>query len=153
MSTIDRAKRTRDTRRLYKFEEEWFRGEPNLPMNRLQDLAYDIWCYAGPHFHNFLDKTKPAKPIPAVVAGKGTRYNGRYYSYYDGERVVLARNERKKFVLIHEMVHALGYDDHDEAFVEKYFELLDYYNVCDSRTLTQIGVQYGLCEEPDADIW
>ena len=122
-------------------------------MNRLQDLAYDIWCYAGPHFHNFLDKTKPAKPIPAVVAGKGTRYNGRYYSYYDGERIVLARNERKKFVLIHEMVHALGYDDHDEAFVEKYFELLDYYNVCDSRTLTQIGVQYGLCEEPDADIW
>lgn len=145
--TKSQRKRTLDTRRLYKFEKEWFRGEPNLPINKLQDLAYDIWCYTGPYpFYK-------AKPLPAVVAGNGTKYNGRYYSYYDGERVVLARNERKKFVLIHEMVHALGYDDHDEEFVDKYFELLDYYNVCDRRTLTQIGVEYGLCEEPEADIW
>ena len=151
MNTINKQrKRTLDTRRLYKFEKEWFRGEPNLPMKVLQELAYDIWKEAGHAGYYYGDKVKP---LPAVVAGNGTRYNGRYYSYCDGERVELARSERKKFVLIHEMVHALGYDDHDEAFVEKYFELLDHYKVCSRRTLTQIGVEYGLCEEPDADIW
>lgn len=148
--TKSRLKRTLDTRRLYKFEKEWFRGEPNLPMKALQELANDIWKEAGYTGHYYGDKVKP---MPAVVAGKGTKYNGRYYSYCDGERVELARSERKKFVLIHEMVHALGYDDHDEDFVDKYFELLDYYKVCDRRTLLQIGVEYGLREEPDADIW
>ena len=148
--TKSQRKRTLDTRRLYKFEKEWFRGEPNLRMKVLQDLAYDIWKEAGYTGHYYFDKVRP---MPTVVAGKGTKYNGRYYSYCDGERVELARSERKKFVLIHEMVHALGYDDHDEDFVDKYFELLDHYKVCDRRTLLQIGVEYGIREEPDADIW
>ncbi len=148
--TKSRLKRTLDTRRLYKFEKEWFRGEPNLPMKALQELANDIWKEAGYTGHYYGSKVKR---MPAVVAGKGTKYNGRYYSYCDGERVELARSERKKFVLIHEMVHALGYDHHDEEFVDKYFELLDHYKVCDRRTLLQIGVEYGLCEEPEADIW
>lgn len=148
--TKSRLKRTLDTRRLYKFEKEWFRGEPNLPMKVLQELAHDIWKEAGHTGYYLGDKVKP---MPAVVAGKGTKYNGRYYSYCDGKRVELARNERKKFVLIHEMVHALGYDDHDEDFVDKYFELLDHYKVCDRRTLLTIGINYGLREEPDADIW
>lgn len=148
--TKSQRKRTLDTRRLYKFEKEWFRGEPNLPMKALQELAYDIWKEAGYTGYYHGDKVRP---MPTVVAGKGTRYNGRYYSYCDGERVELARNERKKFVLIHEMVHALGYGDHDEAFVDKYFELLDHYKVCDRRTLLQVGIEYGIREEPDADIW
>lgn len=150
MSITNVQKRRQDTRRLYKFEKEWFRGEPNLPMKVLQELANDIWKEAGYTGYYLGDKVKP---MPAVVAGKGTKYNGRYYSYCDGKRVELARSERKKFVLIHEMVHALGYDDHDEEFVDKYFELLDYYKVCDRRTLRTIGINYGLCEEPDADIW
>ena len=148
--TKSQRKRTLDTRRLYKFEKEWLGVEPNLPMKVLQELANDIWKEAGHTGYYHGDKVKP---MPAVVAGKGTKYNGRYYSYYEGERVELARSERKKHVLIHEMVHALGYDDHDEDFVDKYFELLDYYKVCDRRTLIEIGMEYGLREEPDADIW
>ena len=148
--TKSQRKRTLDTRRLYKFEKEWFRGEPNLPIKALQELAYDIWKEAGYTGYYHGDKVRP---MPTVVAGKGTKYNGRYYSYCDGERVELARNERKKFVLIHEMVHALGYGDHDEAFVDKYFELLDHYKVCDRRTLLQVGIEYGIREEPEADIW
>lgn len=148
--TKSQRKRTLDTRRLYKFEKEWFRGEPNLPMKVLQELAYDIWKEAGYTGHYYGDKVKP---LPAVVAGNGTRYNGRYYSYCDGERVELARSERKKFVLIHEMVHALGYDDHDEAFVDKYFELLDHYKVCDMSTLCTIGANYGIWYNPVGDIY
>ena len=148
--TKSQRKCAADTRRLYKFEKEWFRGEPNFPIKVLRELAYDIWKEAGYTGYYHGDKVRP---MPAVVAGKGTRYNGRYYSYCDGERVELARNERKKFVLIHEMVHALGYGDHDEAFVDKYFELLDHYKVCDHRTLLQVGIEYGIREEPNADIW
>ena len=148
--TKSQRKRTLDTRRLYKFEKEWFRGEPNLPIKALQELAYDIWKEAGYTGYYHGDKVRP---MPTVVAGKGTRYNGRYYSYCDGERVELARGERKKFVLIQEMVHALGYGDHDEDLADKSFELLDYYKVCDRRTLIMIGMEYGLREEPDADIW
>lgn len=142
---MSRAKRTTDTRRLYKFEKEWFRGEADVSMKTLQDLAKAIWKEELPWNSN--------KPIPKVVAGKGTKYNGRYYSYYDGERIVIARSERKKFVLVHEMVHALGHDDHDEDFVEQYFDLLHNYKVCDRRALRTIGISYGICEEPNADIW
>ena len=139
-----------NTRRLYKLEREYFRGEPELPMKTLQDLAYKIWeeeGYTGKYYG-----TK-AKPIPPVVSGKGTKYNGRYYSYFDGQKIELARTERKKYVLIHEMVHALGYDKHDRKFVEKYFDLLETFGVCDHRELLYIGIEYNLVEEPEADIW
>ncbi len=55
-------------------------------------------------------------------------YNGRLYSYFDGSRIVLARNERKVFVVIHELVHAMGKDYHDEKFIDRYFDLLVSYH-------------------------
>jgi hypothetical protein len=70
------------------------------------------------------DAASPSKKLPQIVAGRGDRYNGRFYSYFDGDRIVLARNERKTFVLIHELVHAMGSDYHDDKFVDKYFEML-----------------------------
>jgi hypothetical protein len=83
-------------------------------MASVHALARSIWKLSAPD----------GKPLPKIVAGRGDRYNGRLYSYYDGEKIVLARNERKKFVLIHELVHALGFGYHNSRFVEKYFELL-----------------------------
>ena len=130
------------TRRIYKFEKEYFRGEPSMPMKYLQELAQKIW-----------DSEGKEEPLPRVVSGKGTKYNGRYYSYFDGEKVELARSERKRTVLIHEMVHALGYDDHDSEFACKYFELLEQFAGCSRRDLLYIGIEYKLVEEPEADIW
>jgi hypothetical protein len=130
------------TRRIYKFEKEYFRGEPLMPMKTLQALAQKIWEWEGKE-----------EPLPRVVSGKGTKYNGRYYSYFDGEKIELARSERNKVVLIHEMVHALGYDDHDADFTMKYFELLEQFGICSHRDLLYIGIEYKLVEEPDADIW
>ena len=46
-TTKSRQKRTLDTRRLYKFEKEWFRGEPNHQMKVLREIARDIWKEAG----------------------------------------------------------------------------------------------------------
>lgn len=110
------AKRRVDTRRLYRFEEEELRGRPLLPISLLRRLARRIW------------KKSARRKMPQVVAGRGDLYNGRLYSYYDGDRIVLARNERRKFVLIHEIVHALGNDNHDKCFVKKYHSLLCRYD-------------------------
>ncbi len=130
------------TRRLYKFEKEYFWGEPSMPMKVLKELAAKIWESEGKE-----------EPLPRVVSGKGTKYSGRYFSYFDGDKIELARSERKKFVLIHEMVHALGYDKHDSEFTCKYFELLDQFGICSRRDLLYIGIEYKLVEEPEADIW
>lgn len=132
-----------NTRRLYRFEAEWFYGQPLLPMKDLQKVAQKIWKEAGRSGHYLFDKVMP---MPAVIAGKGTRYNGRYYSYYDPDsnKIVLARNERKMFVLIHEMVHALGFNDHDEKFVDKYFDLLDHYKVSSRECLEVVSESYGI---------
>jgi hypothetical protein len=131
-----------NTRKIYKFEREYFWGEPSLPMKMLQDLANRIWESEGKE-----------EPLPRVVSGKGTKYSGRYFSYFDGEKIELARSERKRTVLIHEMVHALGYDKHDDGFACKYFELLEQFAGCSRRELLYIGIEYKLVEEPEADIW
>lgn len=110
------AKRRNDTRKLYRFEGERFRGQPLRTIKELRRLGRKIWSTCG------------KGQIPPIVAGRGDLYNGRLYSYYDGLRIVLARNERRKYVLIHEMVHALGHDDHDAKFVKKYQNLLKRYN-------------------------
>lgn len=106
-----------DTRRLYAFEEKFFRGSKQLPIGKLKLLAARIWKREGIR-----------RPLPPIVAGKGMRYLGRYYSYFDGKQVVLARSERRAFVLIHELVHAMGFDYHNSSFVERYFELLFRYH-------------------------
>lgn len=119
------AKRRNDTRRLYRFEEESLRAKPILPMATLIKTANRIWEKDG------------RGDLPPIVAGRGDFYNGRLYSYYDGEKIVLARNERRKFVLIHEIVHALGHDNHDAAFVNKYHKLLQKYDRTVNRPTLQ----------------
>lgn len=132
------------TRHLYRFEREYFWGEILQPIEYLRTLAKKIWTEEGRAGKYLFDTVEP---MPSIVAGKGTRYNGRYYSYYDGERIELARSERKVSVLIHEMVHALGYDKHDQAFVEKYFQLLEDFGRCDREYLLAAGAMYGIVTE------
>lgn len=107
-----------DTRRLYHFEEVYFRGQPTKPIATLRKLGERIWQAKSKKRH---------KCIP-IIAGQGFWHLGRYYSYCDGSKIVLARNERKTFVLIHEMTHALGYDYHDKSFVKAYLQLLIEYD-------------------------
>lgn len=105
-----------DTRRVYAWEMQTFRGAPRVSIHTLRRLARRVWATC-----------RPTAPLPQIVAGQGTRYHGRWYSYYDGTRIVLARNERQVFVLLHELTHALGYDDHDAAFLRQYHRLLRTY--------------------------
>lgn len=113
MSPVEKAL---DTRHVYSWEATAFSGAKQLRMDTLRRLTRRIWKDAG-----------RTDPLPKVIAGRGTLYHGRLYSYYEDGLIVLARNQRQSFVLIHELVHALGYDDHDAPFQRRYRDLLRRY--------------------------
>lgn len=108
--------KARDTRRVYTWEATTFRGSREMSMPTLRRLARRVWSDLGVR-----------RPLPKIVAGRGTPYHGRLYSYYDDTQIVLARNERRAFVLLHELTHALGHDDHDVRFYVQYVALLHRY--------------------------
>lgn len=110
------AQKAQDTRRVYAWEMTTFRGAPRVSIHALRRLARRVWR-----------ETRCRAMLPTIVAGRGTPYHGRLYSYCDGTRIVLARNERQVFVLLHELTHAMGYDDHDAAFLRQYQQLLRRY--------------------------
>lgn len=110
------VRKARDTRAVYAWEMHTFRGAKREPIARLRRLAQRVWR-----------DQRTRKPLPEIVAGRGTPYHGRLYSYYDGTRIVLARNERQVFVLLHELTHALGHEDHDSRFRRQYETLLRQY--------------------------
>lgn len=103
------AQKARDTRFVYTWEFTTFRGARRLRMATLRRLAQRVWRDA-----------RCRGPLPTIVAGRGTPYHGRLYSYCEDGRIVLARNERQVYVLLHELTHAIGYDDHDAAFLRQY---------------------------------
>lgn len=117
-----------NTRRLYKFEGEFFvRPEYKLltkqkSINVLRGLGQLIW----------LHESNGKYIVPEIRFGKGiyhTQARGKnfYYSWCDGQTIELAPTQRDILTLIHEMVHALGYDYHDSRFVGKYIYLLQKY--------------------------
>ena len=114
-----RNKRAAETRRLYSFEVERLR-DPRLnkieSIRSLKALAERVW-----------EQEKPAhcKRRPVIVAGQGVKQNGRYLSYCEGRwRIVLARHERNRLVLLHELVHSLGYGTHGVRFRKRYLNIL-----------------------------
>lgn len=120
-----RYKRGIDTRKLYQFEKIKLSDylEKDRSISELRSLACWIWNYEKLKWVDF----------PLIKTGKGFYFNGRYLScyYYDDTKywneIVFARQERNYKTLIHELTHAMGFYDHDEKFIEKYFGLLVHY--------------------------
>ena len=109
-------KRARDTQRVYAFE--LCLAGPSRPMRVLRALARRIWAAETPR----------RERCPVVVAGRGLRLGVRLASYCEGRcRIVLTRNQRDRVTLIHELVHALGFETHGERFQRRYAELLGRY--------------------------
>lgn len=106
-------------------------------MAKLRRIAMKIW-------HDlFSTSGRDYYPLPNIRAGRGVKYNGYLYSYYEKYYgIVLARNQRNIVILIHELTHALGYDDHDKAFVNQYFKLLRKFTDIDSRSLNRARIKY-----------
>lgn len=111
-----------DTRRLYKLENDMYydRRYAELTKQRtykfISTLAKKIW-----------KGEKIKHTMPEVKFGKGTPHCGAMYSWCDGDTIELARTQRDVLTLIHELVHGIGFDDHDKKFVRKEMELLQKY--------------------------
>lgn len=119
-----------NTRRLYQLETKVSddRTFSHLSKQRslkfLRELTNIIW------------KSENIKlDIPEVRFGTGVSYGNLMYSWCDGLTVELAEKQRDVLTLIHELVHALGYDYHDRDFVEMELYLLMKYTPLNKNIL------------------
>ncbi len=125
-----RYRRMIDTRRLYRLEQELYYSKAfssitkQQPLRHLTALAEFIW-----------KKEKMKHRIPTIRFGKGTPHNSIPFSWCDGETIELAKTQRDELTLIHEIVHAMGYDDHDKNFVTKELTLLEKYTTIKQEDL------------------
>ena len=72
------------------------------------------------------------RKMPDVQFGPGTKYHGRYLSYTIARErgqpwlIELCPGQRNFYVLIHELVHALGPTQHGVRFAEIYHDVLSH---------------------------
>lgn len=117
-----------NTRRLYKFEGDFF----YLPAYRYLTIQINLSTARNIAKLIWYKESDGRFLIPEIRYGKGL-YHGTargekyYYSWCDRQTIELAPTQRDLMTLIHEMVHALGYDYHDSRFVGKYIQLLHKY--------------------------
>lgn len=108
-----------NTRRLYQLEknicdDRTFRHiSKQRSLKFLRELTKIIWR-----------SEKFSLDVPEVRFGSGVSYGHLMYSWCDGLTVELVDGQRDVLTLIHELVHALGYDYHDRDFVEMELYLL-----------------------------
>ena len=135
-----------DTRAVYRFERICESAFPkaltrDAPMAELQMLAARIWA----------ERKREGELY--VRANTGTSHDGKKISYCETGRVengyayadiVLARHERRPYVLLHEMAHALGHHQHGPSFVHCYSELLVEYGGMDRATLVDMMLAGGV---------
>lgn len=107
-----------DTRRIYGLEEDMYYDRRFAGITKQRSLPYlttlakKIW-----------KGEKYSRKMPNIRFGKGFQQ----YSWCDGETIELVETQRDILTLVHELVHGIGYDDHDKSFVAKEFILLETY--------------------------
>lgn len=113
-----RAKRGWHTRRVYMFEDVIDFGSPVVRIGTLRRLGQRIWR----------ENTGRRDRCPSIVAGKGIWDGQRFVSYcYGRADIIMARQQRTKLILIHEMTHALGPETHGKRFQNRYADLIARY--------------------------
>lgn len=130
------------TVRLYSFEDKSpsiLHLKKDLSMKVLRRYASKIWkVYGG------------RKPLPTIVAGEGVWYMGHMYSFcqeINGViRIELSRGQRSIITLVHELVHALGYDEHDRRFSKKELAILEKCFKINHNKLIRDAKEYRLLE-------
>ncbi len=132
-----------NTRRLYKFEGDFF----HLPAYRYLTIQINLSTAKNIAKLIWYQESDGRFLIPEIRYGKGL-YHGTargekyYYSWCNRETIELAPTQRDIMTLIHEMVHALGYDYHDTRFVGKYIELLHKYGGVQKKPLVTGMMEY-----------
>ena len=132
----DKYKKGVDTRRLYDFEANYFWGTEASrvrPMAELKAIAEEVWTKYG-----------KGKPMPKIAAGPGTPHGKKLYSYSQDGYIQLSRNQRNKLVLVHELIHELGYDEHNAKFIKIYLPILAEVLELDPQELYDAAREYKL---------
>lgn len=112
------ARRAAVTRKMYAWEDLFVKTPPVQPIAVLRRLANRIWQ----------ENTRRRDRCPRIVAGRGLPQGGCLLSYCEGRSlIVLARHQRERRTLIHEMTHALGPETHGLRFQTRYADLLGRY--------------------------
>lgn len=115
-----------ETHRLYSWEDRTKdkKGFPYVlvcerTMPDLQDFTDKVW-----ESHGRAGWSKPIVKAWNGLCWRQRRKKFQGWSFSTGRDIKLAKRHRNKLVLIHEIVHAMGYDTHGRGFVRKYAELL-----------------------------
>jgi hypothetical protein len=124
-----RHKRMVDTKRVYGLETDMYFDKRFEFITRQRSLDY-LKRYA----RRIWKGEKYTKPLPLIRFGKGMQK----YSWCDGEVLELAPTQRDILTLIHELVHAIGYDDHDKNFAAKELVLLANYTPVNTGALHEM---------------
>lgn len=107
-----------ETKRVYKLEETLYKNNQfkqitkQRPLNYLIKFAQNLWREEQ-YNHQF----------PDIRFGKGIQQ----YSWTDGITIELSKSQRDILTLIHEIVHTLGFDYHNDKFLNKELDLLERY--------------------------
>jgi hypothetical protein len=102
-------------------------------MSELKAVAEQVWAKYG-----------KGKPMPRIAAGPGTPHGTKLYSYSQGGYIQLARSQRNLLVLVHELIHEMGYDEHDAGFIKKYLPILADVLKVDLQKLKAAAKEYKL---------
>jgi hypothetical protein len=133
-----------ETRRLYRFETECEILKPLRQRQSLDSLRHEakkIWKTT------FFRQTHD---IPELRFGPGTKHGTEmvsFYHWYDNYSE-FAPGERNYLVLSHELVHAKGYEYHNQGFVAEYFKVLDHHFDIDLKELSYQAEVYDLPYQP-----
>jgi hypothetical protein len=118
-----------DTRRVYALETDMYCDPRFEHITRQRSLGYLV-RYA----QKIWTGEKYKKPLPLIRFGKGVQK----YSWCDGDTIELAPTQRDILTLVHELVHAIGYNDHDKNFAAKELILLDKYTPVKAEALHEM---------------
>lgn len=113
-----------DTRRLYSLEFKMCKNAQFSVLTRqyshkyLSNLIQHIWKI----------ENVPISP-PTLLFDGGMRRGTNLYSWYYQDVICLAPGQHDLITTIHEIVHAMGYQNHDLLFLEMYIYLLSKYTI------------------------
>lgn len=122
------------TRRLYDLESKLYNEPEFKPLSKqrshlaLTRLLKKIWR-----------SEKVPYPFPEFTFGEGIVEKGNEYSWCsgDGSYIEMAPNQRDYLTAIHELVHAMGFDYHDEDFLTMHVYLLSKYTPIDKKLVNK----------------